>query len=133
MIQCPNRASSQSSERSSVLIVFFYCISPCRDLQRFKGLRLFHFSLSAANSAAFLLSRWGTSPKIDSGVGLTQIISTCRNTRCSSRRRMWLSQFHRLSLARMTTSSVGLRAYSSFLCREIFIYAAGSSMRSVLE
>ncbi len=36
---------------------------------------LFHFSLSFAISAAFLLSSSATSPKSESGVGLTQFIS----------------------------------------------------------
>ncbi len=51
-------------------------------------------------SAAFLLSRCGTLPKSESGVGLTQFIGTRRIPRCSSRRRMLPSQFHLLSLVR---------------------------------
>ncbi len=57
----------------------------------------------------------GTSPKIESRVSLSQFISTCRITRCSSRRMMWPSQFHRLSLACKATSSAGLQASSAIV------------------
>ncbi len=40
----------------------------CIAALRFECLRVFHFSLFAANSAAFIVSRSGTSPKIESGV-----------------------------------------------------------------
>ncbi len=78
--------------------VLFLLHFPMKRSANFEALRLFHFSLSVANSAAFLLSMSGTSPKSESGVGLAQFMSTCRITRCSSRWRMWPTQFHRLSL-----------------------------------
>ncbi len=46
---------------------------------------------------------------------MTQFIRTCHITRCSSRRRMWPSQFHRLSLACVTMSGVCLWASSAIL------------------
>ncbi len=94
-------------------VFFFFSLHfPLKRLATLWSLRLFNFSLSFAISAAFLLSRSGTSPKSKSGVGLTQFINTRRITRCSSRRRMWPSQFHRLSLARIMTSRVSSRASS---------------------
>ncbi len=58
--------------------------------------------------------------KSESGVGWTQFMSTCRITRCSSIRRMWLSQFHLLSLAPIMTSSVASGA-SSAIVRSVIL------------
>ncbi len=96
---------------------FFYCISPKKrfaTLCRPKAFPLFPV-LSYCTLASFLLSRFGTSPKSESGVGLTQFISTRRITQCSSRRRMWPSQFDRLCLAR--------KIVIMKLCHEVGSYA----------
>ncbi len=61
-----------------------------------------------------MISRSGTPPKSESGVGLMQFMST-RITACSSRRRMWPNQFHLLSLARIMTFRVGSRASSKLV------------------
>ncbi len=57
----------------------------------------------------------GTSPKTDSGAGLTHCSRTCRALRCSSIPRLRPSQFHRWSLARIRTSTECSRASPGML------------------
>ncbi len=87
---------------------FFLLQFPMKRLATSEGRRRFHF-------LSRIKCRPGTSPKGESGIGLTQFRSTCCIIRCSSRRRTWPSQFHRLFLARITASNISSRDSSAIV------------------
>lgn len=87
---------------------------------------------SRYNKAAVLLSWSGTSSKINSSVALTHFMTTRRTTRCPSKRRMWPSQFQRLSLAPIEISIVGSLA-SSAIFRPVILDSDWQCRRHRLE
>ncbi len=96
-----------SDVHSGLFGAFRHCTQSANELSRKTGLLW-------ETSNKKLPLPWTTTTRLELSVrqtiGLTQGIRSRRSTRCSSRRRMWPSQFHRLSLARIVTSRFGSRA-----------------------
>ncbi len=81
---------------------------------------MFHSNLSFARRMAACTYLSNRSPKIDSGVGLTQLSNTWRTSRSSSNIRIVPIRFHRISLTRSMTSTAGILASSAISLPVLF-------------